>query len=147
MKDMEQTKLPVGAMEGDLEFIANETLKLSKGDVLISTVSFGVEKEISEFKPGFGYPIKRTPVIEVSQVFSSEKEYTRDEFVLKENRLLELKEKPENMPKQISIVYSYNPSYRVGNSQEYSGLSGKVQLRQYIAKPDTTNLILSDIRK
>lgn len=146
LKDVSETNLPVGAQEGDLEILVSESVKLSKGDLLISTVSYGVEKEISEYVPGKGFPLKRNPVLEVSQVFSFEKEYLFNEFKLIDRQYIELEEKPGSMPKQISIVYTYNPTFRVGSSQEYSGLSGKTQLRQYVAKPDSTNIILHKIK-
>ena len=80
LKEIEEAKLPVGAQEGDLEIIVSESAKLSKGDILISTLSYAVEKEIAVFEPGKGYALKRNPVVEILQVFSSDKEYQRGSF-------------------------------------------------------------------
>lgn len=146
LKDIEESKLPVGAQEGDLEVIVGETVKLSKGDILISTLSYGVEKEISQFDPGKGFSLKRNPIVEIIQVISNKRKYERNQFRLINKRYIVLDEKPENMPKNISVVYTYNPSFRVASSQEYSGLSGRTQLRQYVVKPDSTNIVLSEIK-
>lgn len=143
IKDIQESKLPSGAQEGDLEILVSDTARLTKGDILISTLSYSTEKEVASFVPGKGFPLKRNPVIEAFQVISKDREYDRSEYHIEDRNFLVLNEKPENMPKKISVAYSFNPAFRVAGSQEYSALSGKQQLRQYVLKPDTTNIILN----
>lgn len=143
IKDIQESKMPAGAQEGDLEVLVSDAARLSKGDVLISTLSFSTEKEVSKFVPGKGYPLKRNPAAQAFEVLSKNKVYGIGDYSIQDKTYLVLNEKPADMPEYLSIAYTYNPAFRVAGSQEYSALSGKQQLRQYVLKPDTTNIILS----
>ncbi|MBM9499677.1 hypothetical protein JWG44_05360 [Leptospira sp. 201903071] len=140
-KDRRLGKSGVDLQVGDLDVVVGSTTNFAKDDLIILLNSLITEKEICKRNKDGLYPIKYTPVREIYSIHSFEREYT--DFSVEKFRFLQLK--GDSLPDQVSIVYGYNPKFRILPSTKFSALADRVQPREWVARMDQTNLDLSEI--
>ncbi|UML78845.1 hypothetical protein [Leptospira kirschneri] len=140
-KDRRLGKSGIDLQIGDLDVVVGSTTNFAKDDLIILLNSLMTEKEICKRnKDGF-YPIKYTPVREIYSIHSQEKEYF--DYSIEKFRFLKLNEK--FLPEQISIVYGFNPKFKILPSTKLSALADRIQPREWVARLDQTELDLSEI--
>ncbi|MDI7166727.1 hypothetical protein [Leptospira santarosai] len=140
-KDRRLGKSGIDLQIGDLDVVVGSTTNFAKDDLIILLNSLMTEKEICKRNKDGLYPIKYTPVREIYAIHSQEKEYIN--YSIEKFKFLKLND--ESLPEQISIVYGYNPKFRILPSTKLSALADKVQPREWVARIGQTELDLSEI--
>ncbi|EMO25394.1 hypothetical protein LEP1GSC170_1258 [Leptospira interrogans serovar Bataviae str. HAI135] len=140
-KDRRLGKTGIDLQIGDLDVVVGSTTNFAKDDLIVLLNSLLTEKEICKRNKDGLYPIKYTPVREIYSIHSQEREYSN--YSIEKFRYLKLNE--NILPDQVSIVYGYNPKFKILPSTKLSALADRIQPREWVARLDQTELDLSEI--
>lgn len=146
LKDVQlNEKGTISVMSGDFEAVCSPYLDLSKGDILVNSVSSSVEKELVTIDSKGRYRLKYSPIKELVSITDGVNEYLPDDFLIEDYQYIRFVKELKELPQRLSLIYSYHPIYKIVDSLTVSGQAGRLQPRKYLLRPDLTNSILSYI--
>jgi len=128
---------------GDLDAIVGSNINLSKGDIVISTLSLATETEVIRRNSNGLFPVKYTPLREIYSLHSEKKSFSDQEYSIVNFRFVKVETK--NIPDKLTIVYGYNPKFVVLPSSTISALAKKNQPRKWILRQSQTTIDIGEI--
>ncbi|PJZ89527.1 hypothetical protein CH368_06100 [Leptospira levettii] len=142
--ELDQTsteKVKFGLSTGEIAFVVPVGIRMGLGDIVILTKSDARQSERILTVPGRKFDfVSHTPVIRIynliSKTNSGLKEYEegKDFILLGNDRIYWFSDKP----KEYTIMYDYNPVYRVSSKIENGASEDRERVRIYKAKSVST---------
>ncbi|MBE7411394.1 MAG: hypothetical protein HS129_04905 [Leptospiraceae bacterium] len=123
---------------GDLDAVVGSNINLSKGDILISTLSIANETEIVRRNKDGLFPVKYTPLREIYSVNSLERSFDDTEYSILNYRFIKIES--DDIPDNLTVVYGYNPKFVVIPETTISALSKKNQPRKWVLRLSQTTI-------